>query len=71
MAHAPTVDLAAGSVNTLLVVDAAGGGFAVVPMLDAAGIAAAAAPVGGMETGAGGTAAPESSRGEGWLWAGE
>lgn len=62
MATTP-VDLAAGSVNTLLVVDAPGGGFDVVPVLDAAGIDAAAAPQGGVETGAGGTAAPESSRG--------
>lgn len=63
MADAPVVDLAAGSVNTLLVVDAADGGFDVVAVLDAAGIDAAAAPQGGVETGAGGTAAPESSRG--------
>jgi uncharacterized protein DUF4397 len=54
---APTevpVDLAAGSVYTLLVLDRPGGGLTVRPVLDAAG--SAVVPAGGVETGAGGTA---------------
>lgn len=56
MATAPVVDLAAGSVNSLLVTDTKSGGFAVTAVVDAAGINTAAAPAKGVETGAGGTA---------------
>jgi hypothetical protein len=56
MASAPQVDLAAGSVNSLLVTDAPGGGFAITAVVDAAGIDTAMAPAGGVPTGAGGTA---------------
>lgn len=56
MASAPVVDLAAGSVNSLLVTDAPGGGFAITPVVDAAGINTAMAPAGGVQTGGGGTA---------------
>jgi hypothetical protein len=56
--EAPTevpVDLAAGSVYSVLVLDRPEGGLTVRPVLDAAG--SAVVPVGGVETGAGGTAA--------------
>ncbi len=56
MASAPMVDLAAGSVNSLLITDTSSGGFAITPVVDAAGIDTALAPAGGVETGAGGTA---------------
>jgi len=56
MSADPVVDLRAGSVNSLLVTDAPGGGFAITPVVDAAGINASQAPVGGVETGGGGTA---------------
>jgi len=44
MTSAPVVDLAAGSVNSLLVTNAPGGGFAITPVVDAKGIAPAMAP---------------------------
>jgi len=53
---APVVDLAAGSVNSLLVTNAPGGGIAITPVVDATGIDPAMAPAGGIETGLGGTA---------------
>jgi len=53
---APVVDLAAGSVNSLLVTDAPGGGIAITPVVDATGLDPAMAPAGGIETGLGGTA---------------
>jgi len=53
---APVVDLAAGSVNSLLVTNAPGGGFAITPVVDAKGIDPAMAPTGGIQTGLGGTA---------------
>ncbi len=56
MAAAPVVDLAAGSVNSLLVTNAPGGGLAIKPVVDAKGIDPAMAPAGGIETGLGGTA---------------
>ncbi len=56
MASAPVVDLAAGSVHSLLVTDAPGGGFAITAVVDAAGIDTAMAPAGGVQTGGGGTA---------------
>lgn len=56
MASAPVVDLAAGTVNSLLVVNSPDGGFTIMPVVDAAGINTAIAPAGGVETGAGGTA---------------
>jgi hypothetical protein len=49
------VDVGAGSVYTVLVLDRAGGGLQVQPKLDAGGMSVV--PVGGVETGAGGTAA--------------
>jgi sortase (surface protein transpeptidase) len=49
------VTFAAGSVYSVVVLDRAGGGLAVRAVLDAAG--PATVPVGGVETGAGGTAA--------------
>lgn len=49
-----TVDLAAGSVTTLLVLDGTEGGLAVRPVLDAGG--PSAAPVGPVPAGGGGTA---------------
>jgi hypothetical protein len=48
------VDLAAGAVYSLLVLNADGGGLTVRPVLDAA--SPGVMPVGGVETGAGGTA---------------
>jgi hypothetical protein len=48
------VDVAGGSVYSVLVLDSPGGGLTVRPTLDAAG--AAAVPAGGVETGAGGAA---------------
>ncbi|SFL51288.1 DUF4397 domain-containing protein [Geodermatophilus ruber] len=48
------LDLAAGSVYSLLVLDRPGGGLAVRPLVDAVG--AAVVPGGGVEAGAGGTA---------------
>lgn len=48
------VDIAAGSVYTVLVLDEPGGGLTTKTVLDAA--SAAVVPVGGVETGAGGTA---------------
>lgn len=66
MASSPTVDLRAGSVNSLIVTDAPGGGFAVTAVVDAAGINAAMAPAGGVETGGGGSAAGTS--GAAWAW---
>jgi hypothetical protein len=48
------VTLAAGSVYSVLVLDRAGGGVTVTPALDAA--SAPVVPMGGVETGAGGTA---------------
>ncbi|MCW2510297.1 MAG: LPXTG-motif cell wall anchor domain protein [Modestobacter sp.] len=48
------LQLAAGSVYTLLVLDRSGGGLTVTPALDAASMGVV--PVGGVETGAGGTA---------------
>ena len=56
MTSAPVVDLAAGSVNSLLVTNAPGGGFAITPVVDAKGIDPAMAPTGGIQTGLGGTA---------------
>ncbi len=56
MTSAPVVDLAAGSVNSLLVTNAPGGGFAITPVVDATGIDPAMAPTGGIQTGLGGTA---------------
>jgi len=56
MTSAPVVDLAAGSVNSLLVTNAPGGGFAITPVVDAKGIDPAMAPAGGIQTGLGGTA---------------
>lgn len=49
-----TVSVAAGDVYTLLVLNAPGGGLTLQPLVDAAGMAAA--PVAGVQTGAGGTA---------------
>lgn len=66
MASSPTVDLRAGSVNSLVVTDAPGGGFAVTAVVDAAGINAAMAPAGGVETGGGGSAVGTS--GAAWAW---
>jgi len=48
------VDLAAGSVYSVLVLDVPGGGLKLMPLLDAAGMSAM--PAGGVATGAGGTA---------------
>jgi len=56
MNSAPVVDLAAGSVNSLLVTDAPGGGIAITPVVDATGLDPVMAPAGGIETGLGGTA---------------
>jgi Domain of unknown function (DUF4397) len=50
------VDLAAGSVYSVLVLDQKGGGLSVTPVLDAAG--SGVMPVGGVETGTGGVAPP-------------
>ena len=55
------VDLDAGAVYSLLVLDAADGGLTLRPVLDAVG--SGVVPVGGVETGAGGTAASEASTG--------
>jgi hypothetical protein len=63
---APTglpVDLAAGSVHTVLVLDREGGGVEVTTWLDAA--SPGMVPVGGVEAGAGGAAA--SGPPTGWL----
>ncbi|GGN29045.1 peptidase [Lentzea pudingi] len=49
-----TVDVRAGSVQSLLVLDKPGGGLEVKPVTDGSGMAAM--PLGGVETGAGGTA---------------
>ena len=56
MAEAPVVDLGAGCLLSLLVTDAPGGGFTITSIIDAQGINGSMAPVGGVETGAGGTA---------------
>jgi hypothetical protein len=48
------LDVAAGSVHTVLVLDRSGGGLTVQPLLDAASMGAV--PVGGVATGAGGLA---------------
>ena len=48
------LDVAAGSVHTVLVLDRSGGGLTVQPLLDAASMGAV--PTGGVATGAGGTA---------------
>ena len=56
VASAPVVDLKAGSVNSLVIIDTSNGGFAVTPVVDATGISTATAPAGGVKTGAGGTA---------------
>ena len=53
------VDVAAGSVYSVLVLDAPGGGLSVRPTLDAAG--AGTVPAGGVEAGAGGAAGGSSS----------
>lgn len=53
------VDLDEGAVYSLLVLDADDAGLRVQPVLDSAGVAAT--PVGGVETGAGGTAADDGS----------
>lgn len=58
------VDLSAGSVYTVLVLDEDGGGLTVQTALDAA--SPGVVPVGGVETGAGGTAAAQS----GWAMVG-
>lgn len=54
--NAPTVDLAAGTVNSLVVTQDASGRFSVTPIVDATGLDTAAAPQAGVETGGGGTA---------------
>jgi hypothetical protein len=64
---APTalpLDVAAGSVYTVLVLDRAGGGLQVQPKLDAGGMSVV--PAGGVETGAGGTAAVPRDHGVAW-----
>ncbi len=53
------LQVAAGSVYSVLVLDTPGGGLAVQTALDAAG--PGVVPAGGVEAGAGGTAAPEGS----------
>lgn len=64
-----TVDLKAGGVYTVAVTDADGGGLQVLPVTDAMGTAqagsapGAAAPVGGVQTGAGGTASHTATAG--------
>ena len=45
------MDVAAGSVTTLFVLDTADGGLTILPILDSA--AAAVVPVGGVQTGGG------------------
>ena len=54
-----SVDLASGSTNTLFVLDNASGGITIVPVLDSA--ATTTAPVGGVQTGGGGTAKEKTS----------
>ncbi|MBF4601371.1 DUF4397 domain-containing protein [Frigoribacterium sp. VKM Ac-1396] len=61
------VDLAAGSINTLFVLDNSTGGITIVPVVDSA--ATAQAPVGGVQTGGGYLAEhPQKSESKG-LWA--
>jgi hypothetical protein len=62
------VDLPAGSVSTVLVLDREGGGVAVQTALDAAG--PGVVPTGGVEAGAGSTAGGTATDSNGWVQSG-
>ncbi|GAB2933310.1 hypothetical protein GCM10027047_32180 [Rhodococcus aerolatus] len=61
-----TLDLAEGSVNTLVVVDNRSGGFDVLPVVDGAGVPAAQVPTGSVPAGFGGGALGLDSAGARW-----